>query len=66
MILKASLILILLFIFLLAVGIPIAISIAIASLVTILFVLPFDVATFTSAQGMVTSQIGRASCRERV
>src|SRR5699024_9261302 len=55
MILKASLILILLFIFLLAVGIPIAISIAIASLVTILFVLPFDVATFTSAQGMVTS-----------
>lgn len=55
MILKASLILILLFIFLLVVGIPIAISIAIASLVTILFVLPFDVATFTSAQGMVTS-----------
>ena len=55
MILKASLILILLFIFLLAVGIPIAISIAMASLVIILFVLPFDVATFTSAQGMVTS-----------
>lgn len=55
MIIKASIILVLVFAVLLAVGIPIAISIAIASLATVLFALPFDVAVFTSAQGMVSS-----------
>lgn len=55
MILQASIVLILVFAVLLAVGIPIAISIAIASLSTVLLVLPFDIAVFTSAQGMVSS-----------
>src|SRR5690625_5193674 len=55
MIMKASIILILIFAILLAVGIPIAISIAIASISTVLFVLPLDIAVFTSAQKMVTS-----------
>src|SRR5690625_1021879 len=55
MIIKASLVLVLVFAILLAVGIPIAISIAVASLATVLFALPFDIAVFTSAQGMVLS-----------
>src|SRR5699024_9413387 len=55
MILQASIVLILVFAVLLAVGIPIAISIAIASLSSVLLVLPFDIAVFTSAQGMVSS-----------
>lgn len=55
MILQASIVLVLVFAVLLAVGIPIAISIAIASLSTVLLVLPFDIAVFTSAQGMVSS-----------
>ena len=55
MIFKASIILILIFAILLAVGIPIAVSIAIASICTVLMVLPFDIAVFTSAQKMVTS-----------
>ncbi|WP_100407480.1 TRAP transporter large permease [Bacillus solitudinis] len=55
MILEASLILFLVFAVLLAVGIPIAICIAISSLATVLLMLPFDVAVFTSAQKMVAS-----------
>lgn len=55
MILEASLILFLVFALLLALGIPIAISIATASLTTVLLILPFDVAVFTSAQKMVAS-----------
>lgn len=55
MVVEASLILVIVFAILLAVGIPIAISIAIASLATVLLVLPFDIAVFTSAQGMVSS-----------
>lgn len=55
MVLQATLILVLVFAVLLAVGIPIAICIAVASLATVLLVLPFDVAVFTSAQKMVAS-----------
>ncbi|MBD8067805.1 TRAP transporter large permease [Bacillus sp. PS06] len=55
MVLEASLILVLVFAVLMAVGIPIAVSIAAASLATLLLVLPFDVAVFTSAQKMVAS-----------
>lgn len=55
MVLQASLTLILVFAILLAVGIPIAVSVGVAALATVLLVLPFDVAVFTSAQGMVTS-----------
>lgn len=55
MILEASLILLLVFALLLALGIPIAISIAISSLSTVLIILPFDIAVFTSAQKMVAS-----------
>lgn len=55
MILKASIILIVVFATLLAVGIPIAISVATASILTVLLVLPIDIAVFTSAQKLVTS-----------
>ncbi|WP_066057739.1 TRAP transporter large permease [Robertmurraya korlensis] len=55
MVLQATIILVLVFAVLLAVGIPIAISISVASLATVLLVLPFDVAVFTSAQKMVAS-----------
>ncbi|MGX7419135.1 TRAP transporter large permease [Carnobacterium gallinarum] len=53
--LQAGLILLIVFIILLVVGMPIAISIAVASMSTLLLVIPFDVATFSSAQKMVGS-----------
>lgn len=55
MVLEASIILVGVFIFLLIVGVPIVISISFAALATVLLVLPFQVAVFTSAQGMVAS-----------
>src|SRR5699024_12025109 len=55
MIRTVSLVLVLVFAILLAVGMPIASSIAVASLATVLFAFPFDIAVFTSAQGMVSS-----------
>ncbi|RFB09634.1 TRAP transporter large permease [Bacillus sp. HNG] len=50
----AGLILFATFFFLLLFGAPIAIAIILSSVVTFLFVLPFDVAILTSAQRMVT------------
>lgn len=53
--LQASLILLVVFLILLALGMPIAISIAVSSMSTLLLVIPFDVAAFSSAQKMVGS-----------
>lgn len=53
--LQASLILLVVFMILLALGMPIAISIAVSSMSTLLLVIPFDVAAFSSAQKMVGS-----------
>ena len=53
--LKAGLILLFIFIILLGLGMPIAISIAAASMSTLLLVIPFDVAVFSSAQKIVGS-----------
>ncbi|WP_280541102.1 TRAP transporter large permease [Chromohalobacter sp. 11-W] len=55
MILDAGLILILSFVGLLVIGVPIGICIAASSAVTILLVLPADIAIFTTAQKMVSS-----------
>lgn len=55
MVVQAGLTLIIVFAILLAVGIPIAVSVGVASLVTVLLILPFDIAVFTSAQSMVAS-----------
>ena len=53
--LQAGLILLIVFMVLLALGMPIAISIAVSSMSTLLLVIPFDVAVFSSAQKMVGS-----------
>lgn len=55
MALEAGLVLFLVFVVLLIVGMPIAISIAFSSMMVLLLVIPFDVATFSSAQKMVGS-----------
>lgn len=55
MALEAGLILFVVFVVLLIVGMPIAISIAFSSMMTLLLVIPFNVATFSSAQKMVGS-----------
>ncbi|CZQ91620.1 TRAP transporter large permease [Trichococcus ilyis] len=55
MALQAGLILFVVFVILLIVGMPIAISIAVSSIATLLMVVPFDIAVFTSAQKMVSS-----------
>jgi len=55
MALEAGAILFFVFVFLLIVGMPIAISIAFSSMLTLLLVIPFDVAAFSSAQKMVGS-----------
>ncbi|TCK98586.1 tripartite ATP-independent transporter DctM subunit [Natranaerovirga hydrolytica] len=55
MALEASIILFIVFAVLLFLGMPIAISIAISSLSTLLLVIPFDVAIFSSSQKMVAS-----------
>lgn len=55
MALEAGLILFFVFVVLLIVGMPIAISIAFSSMLTLLLVIPFNVATFSSAQKMVGS-----------
>ena len=55
MVVQAGLTLIIVFAILLAVGIPIAVSVGVASLATVLLILPFDIAVFTSAQSMVAS-----------
>lgn len=55
MALQAGLILFVVFLILLIVGMPIAISIAVSSIATLLLVVPFDIAVFTSAQKMVSS-----------
>ncbi|PTQ83760.1 tripartite ATP-independent transporter DctM subunit [Trichococcus patagoniensis] len=55
MALQAGLILFVVFVILLIVGMPIAISIAVSSIATLLLVVPFDIAVFTSAQKMVSS-----------
>ncbi len=55
MALEASLVLFLVFAVLLFLGMPIAISVAISSISTLLLILPFDIAVFSSAQKMVAS-----------
>ena len=55
MALQAGMILFVVFAILLIVGMPIAISIAVSSLATLLLVVPFEIAVFTSAQKMVSS-----------
>lgn len=55
MALQAGLILFVVFAILLILGMPIAISIAASSIATLLLVVPFDIAVFTSAQKMVSS-----------
>lgn len=55
MALEAGLILFVIFAILLIVGMPIAISIAASSICTLLIVIPFENAVFTSAQKMVSS-----------
>lgn len=55
MALEAGLILFVIFAILLIVGMPIAISIAASSICTLLLVIPFENAVFTSAQKMVSS-----------
>jgi len=55
MALQAGLILFFVFVVLLIVGMPIAISIAVSSIATLLLVVPFEIAVFTSAQKMVSS-----------
>ncbi|MBP1048468.1 TRAP transporter large permease [Enterococcus sp. BWM-S5] len=55
MALEAGLILFIVFAILLILGMPIAISVAVSSIVTLLLVVPFDIAVFTSAQKMVSS-----------
>ncbi|NWO00508.1 TRAP transporter large permease [Tetragenococcus halophilus] len=55
MALEAGLILFVVFAILLIIGMPIAISIAVSSMTTLLLVVPFDIAIFTSAQKMVSS-----------
>ncbi|TNV69714.1 TRAP transporter large permease [Trichococcus shcherbakoviae] len=55
MALQAGLILFFVFVVLLIVGMPIAISIAVSSIATLLMVVPFEIAVFTSAQKMVSS-----------
>ena len=52
--LQAGLILVISFVVLLALSIPISITIALASIITILFFLPFEMAIFIVAQNMVT------------
>ncbi|WP_413375652.1 TRAP transporter large permease [Alkalihalobacillus sp. 1P02AB] len=54
MALFAGISLIVVFVLLLLIGVPIAISVAGASIITMLFIAPFDAAIFTSAQKMVT------------
>lgn len=53
--LQAGLILLVVFMILLVLGMPIAISIAASSMATLLLVIPFDIAVFSSAQKMVGS-----------
>ncbi|MFV0466909.1 MAG: TRAP transporter large permease [Lachnospiraceae bacterium] len=55
MALQAGIILFIVFAILLFLGMPIAISIAISSITTLLLVIPFDVAIFSSSQKMVAS-----------
>ncbi|MFV0503152.1 MAG: TRAP transporter large permease [Lachnospirales bacterium] len=55
MALEAGLILFIVFAILLFLGMPIAISVAISSITTLLLVVPFDVAIFSSSQKMVAS-----------
>ncbi|MGM0124645.1 TRAP dicarboxylate transporter, DctM subunit [Enterococcus sp. AZ194] len=55
MALQAGLILFVVFAILLVLGMPIAISVAVSSIATLLLVVPFDIAVFTSAQKMVSS-----------
>ncbi|KAF1297467.1 hypothetical protein BAU15_07060 [Enterococcus sp. JM4C] len=55
MALQAGLILFIVFAILLILGMPIAISVAVSSIATLLLVVPFDIAVFTSAQKMVSS-----------
>ncbi len=55
MALEAGLILFIVFAILLILGMPIAISVAVSSIATLLLVVPFDIAVFTSAQKMVSS-----------
>lgn len=55
MALEAGLILFVVFAILLILGMPIAISVAASSICTLLLVVPFDIAVFTSAQKMVSS-----------
>lgn len=55
MALEAGLILFVVFAILLILGMPIAISVAVSSICTLLLVVPFDIAVFTSAQKMVSS-----------
>ena len=50
MALEAGLILFVVFAILLILGMPIAISVAASSICTLLLVVPFDIAVFTSAQ----------------
>ncbi|WP_100407543.1 TRAP transporter large permease [Bacillus solitudinis] len=54
MALEAGLVLVTVFILMLVISVPISISIVIASLVTILTILPMDMAVFTAAQKIVT------------
>jgi tripartite ATP-independent transporter DctM subunit len=54
MALQAGLVLIVVFLLMLVISVPISISIVIASLVTILTILPMDMAIFTAAQKIVT------------
>ncbi len=55
MALEAGLILFLVFAVLLFLGMPISISVAVSSIATLLLVIPFDVAVFSSSQKMVAS-----------
>ncbi|MEQ2877942.1 TRAP transporter large permease [Enterococcus asini] len=55
MALEAGVILFVVFAILLILGMPIAISVAASSICTLLLVVPFDIAVFTSAQKMVSS-----------
>jgi tripartite ATP-independent transporter DctM subunit len=54
MALQAGLVLVVVFLLMLVISVPISISIVIASLVTILTILPMDMAIFTAAQKIVT------------
>lgn len=55
MALEAGIILFVVFAVLLVVGMPIGMSIAASSIATLLLVIPFEAAAFTSAQKMVSS-----------